>query len=242
MVRRPGTIDQLSPRLRRANWKSTVLDDGRPSSCFQLARRSDASFDADAMTALAQASNDSDRRMIHAALRFRSRRDRLERQLLQQVVAKAGSADKRIDRGSCRRLPGPPASSAVLGSDQRGDSRPAHSSKRHHIRDECGLATPLPGEAGAARSRRHRRDLARRGRLSVHTPRQRYGDGNRRRLATRGRRRPAAHRCADRDKPAVGNARSTVSGSGVPGSLRHLAAADRTLPAARGSHRLATWA
>lgn len=89
---RPGTIDQLITALALGRLgKSAALDDSKTFELFQLARRGDASFDADATTALARASTDSDRRMIHAGLRFRSRRDRLERQLLQQIVAGTGA-------------------------------------------------------------------------------------------------------------------------------------------------------
>jgi CHAT domain-containing protein/tetratricopeptide (TPR) repeat protein len=67
-------------------------DDETVFELFQLAKRGGASFDADALTALARGRTDDERRAIHEALRLRARRDELERQALQEVVNDAAVA------------------------------------------------------------------------------------------------------------------------------------------------------
>ena len=53
----------------------------------QLMGRTGASFDADALAALAQAKDELQRRTLQQGLRLRARRDRLERERIQKVVA-----------------------------------------------------------------------------------------------------------------------------------------------------------
>jgi hypothetical protein len=65
--------------------------DGADETVFalmQLANRQGSTFDADAQTLLAQASDEAQRRTIHQALRLQARRDQLERQELTKLAAR----------------------------------------------------------------------------------------------------------------------------------------------------------
>ncbi|MFN3584264.1 CHAT domain-containing protein [Phenylobacterium sp.] len=65
-----------------------------PETAFvliQLAGRTGPTFDADALTVLAQARDELQRRTIHQALRLTARRDRLERTAIQRVMARAAA-------------------------------------------------------------------------------------------------------------------------------------------------------
>ncbi len=106
---RPGPLDRLLVMAALAE-----IADLDPETGFvlaQLAGRTGASFDADALTVLAQASDELQRRTIHQALRLRARRDRLERIEVQRVLAAAtagtaskASAGERLRHAPERRL------------------------------------------------------------------------------------------------------------------------------------------
>jgi CHAT domain-containing protein len=89
---RSGTIDQLITALALEHTGTGALADADTAfRLFQLARRGNSSFDEDALTVLSRASSPESRRAIHEALRLRSRRDRLERQSIQDVVRQANT-------------------------------------------------------------------------------------------------------------------------------------------------------
>jgi CHAT domain-containing protein/tetratricopeptide (TPR) repeat protein len=87
---RPGLIDQLiatlalstaaDPSIRNAETIQTAF------GLSQLLSRRGATFDADAMAALASAADESQRASIHQALRLRARRDQAERADIQTVA------------------------------------------------------------------------------------------------------------------------------------------------------------
>jgi CHAT domain-containing protein len=90
---RPGLIDQLiatlalgaatDPALRNARTHQTAF------SLTQLLSRRGATFDADAMAALSAAADEGQRASIHQMLRLRARRDRSEREAVQEVARRA---------------------------------------------------------------------------------------------------------------------------------------------------------
>ncbi|MGA0605546.1 CHAT domain-containing protein [Phenylobacterium sp. VNQ135] len=84
---RPSAEDRL--RVEQALAQADALDAETVFILAQLAGRSGANFDADALTLLAQAHDELQRRTIHQALRLRARRDRLERTEIQRVMARA---------------------------------------------------------------------------------------------------------------------------------------------------------
>ncbi|HKR89309.1 MAG TPA: CHAT domain-containing protein [Phenylobacterium sp.] len=86
---RLSIIDQIlvALALSQADAARTPADADVAFSLFQLAGRTGASFDADALTALGQAKDELQRRTIHQALRLKARRDRLERQGVQRTTA-----------------------------------------------------------------------------------------------------------------------------------------------------------
>lgn len=71
--------------------EAEALDPETVFVLVQLSGRSGPHFDADALTVLAQARDELQRRTIHQALRLRARRDRLERTEIQRVMAKAAA-------------------------------------------------------------------------------------------------------------------------------------------------------
>lgn len=84
---RPDATDQVIARSALAD--PNRLDAETAFALFQIAARSGPSFDADALTALAKARTEAERRTIHQALRLRARRDRLERAQIQAIGALA---------------------------------------------------------------------------------------------------------------------------------------------------------
>ncbi len=87
---RPGTLDQITLELALGQIGQDSPDaDENAFELFQLEGRRGASFDYDALTVLARAHDDAERRSIHQGLRLRARRDRLEREQL-QLVAQRG--------------------------------------------------------------------------------------------------------------------------------------------------------
>lgn len=83
---RPEAADRVVLGLALA--EAGGADPETAFALFQLAARDGPSFDADALTVLGQARSEPQRRAIHQALRLRARRDRLEREQVQAVVAK----------------------------------------------------------------------------------------------------------------------------------------------------------
>lgn len=87
---RPGFVDQLIITLALgAEDKPGREGDEAAFALHQLAARQGGAFDADAMTALGQARDESARRTVHQALRLRARRNRLEREELQKMTERA---------------------------------------------------------------------------------------------------------------------------------------------------------
>lgn len=88
---RPGVVDQILILLglSQVDAGMTGADREAAFALFQLVGRIGPSFDADAQTRLGQARDRAERRSIHQALRLRARRDRLERQELAAVAARA---------------------------------------------------------------------------------------------------------------------------------------------------------
>ncbi|CAN7481957.1 CHAT domain-containing protein [Phenylobacterium sp. LjRoot225] len=81
-------IDQLliALALTQADSARTPAEADVVFNLFQLAGRTGASFDADALTALGQAHDELQRRTVHQALRLKARRDRLEREGVQKTA------------------------------------------------------------------------------------------------------------------------------------------------------------
>lgn len=88
---RPGAVDQLIIALALSGQATGPQGDDDAFALFQLAARRGPAFDADALTALAQAGDASQRRTVHQVLRLRARRDRFERQQLQAMAARASA-------------------------------------------------------------------------------------------------------------------------------------------------------
>ena len=84
---RPGPIEQLLTALALTQIEAADADDA--FALIQIGNRTGPGFDADALTALGAADGELQRRAVHEALRLRARRDRLERELVQQVAARA---------------------------------------------------------------------------------------------------------------------------------------------------------
>jgi CHAT domain-containing protein len=86
---RLDTIERLIVELSlsQANAARTPAQADVVFSLFQLAGRTGASFDADALAALGQAKDELQRRAVHQALRLQARRDRLERAGVQAATA-----------------------------------------------------------------------------------------------------------------------------------------------------------
>ena len=91
---RPGVSDRLLIAMAmtalQTQRKQGPDDPDVALSLFQLAARAGPSFDADALSVLAQARDPLQRRTVHEALRLRARRDRLEREQVADAVARAG--------------------------------------------------------------------------------------------------------------------------------------------------------
>lgn len=85
---RPGLVDQMLIALSLDGFQHSD-DMEAVFTLFQLAGRRGASFDADALSLLAQAKDPAQRRQIHQALRMRARRDRFERDQVRTTAAKA---------------------------------------------------------------------------------------------------------------------------------------------------------
>ena len=88
---RPGVIDQILILLGLSQVEATMSAEDREAAfaLFQLVGRIGPSFDADALTRLAQERDGAERRGVHQALRLRARRDRLEREALKAVAGRA---------------------------------------------------------------------------------------------------------------------------------------------------------
>ena len=86
---RLGAVDQIlvSLALSQAGAARTLAETEAVFSLFQLAGRSGPSFDADALAILSTAKDELQRRTLHQALRLRARRDRVEREQIQEVTA-----------------------------------------------------------------------------------------------------------------------------------------------------------
>ncbi len=84
---RPGAIDRMLIGLALTEAERLDADDA--FRLMQLAGRHGATGDADALSLLAQAGDTLQRREIHQALRLRARRDRFEREELQNAVQRA---------------------------------------------------------------------------------------------------------------------------------------------------------
>lgn len=86
---RLGAVDQLlvALALSQADAARTPAEADVVFALFQLAGRTGASFDADALAALGQAKDELQRRTVHQALRLQARRDRLEREGVQKTAA-----------------------------------------------------------------------------------------------------------------------------------------------------------
>lgn len=85
---RPGPIAQLLTALALTQIETADPDDA--FALIQVGNRIGPGFDADALTALGTAQGELQRRAVHEALRLRARRDRVERELIQQVAERAG--------------------------------------------------------------------------------------------------------------------------------------------------------
>lgn len=90
---RPGAFDQtlIALALTQAGAAQDRTTADTTFGLFQLAGRAGPSFDADALTALGQAPTETARRTTHQALRLRARRDRLVREQIQAVMARAAA-------------------------------------------------------------------------------------------------------------------------------------------------------
>lgn len=84
---RPSAIEQLLTALALTQIETTDPDDA--FALIQIGNRIGPGFDADALTALGASKGELQRRAVHEALRLRARRDRLERELVQQVAERA---------------------------------------------------------------------------------------------------------------------------------------------------------
>lgn len=84
-LERLGTIDRIvvGLALTQADAARTPAEADVVFNLVQLAARTGASFDADALTALGQTHDELQRRTVHQALRLKARRDRLEREGVQ---------------------------------------------------------------------------------------------------------------------------------------------------------------
>ncbi len=84
---RPTPIGQLLTALALTQIEKADADDA--FALIQIGNRVGPDFDADALTALGAADGELQRRAVHEALRLRARRDRLEREMVQQVAQRA---------------------------------------------------------------------------------------------------------------------------------------------------------
>jgi CHAT domain-containing protein len=87
--RRPGAVEQVLIAVALTQAGAPKADPDINFALYQLAARSGRSFDADALTALAQAKTTLERRAIHQALRLRARRDRFEREQIEAMANRA---------------------------------------------------------------------------------------------------------------------------------------------------------
>jgi len=96
---RPNPIDKVMIALALSGAGADGPDRGDTAfALFQLGGRYGPTFDADALTALGQARTLAGRQTVHQALRFRAKRDRLERAAIQAAVYRpASTGPARVD-------------------------------------------------------------------------------------------------------------------------------------------------
>jgi len=84
---RSGPLDSILLALALSGARADGKDGGDLAfALFQLSGRLGSTFDSDALTALAAARTEEDRATIHQALRYRARRDRIERAALRSSL------------------------------------------------------------------------------------------------------------------------------------------------------------
>lgn len=84
---RPEPLEILATGLALTQIESADANDA--FALMQIGARAGPRFDADALTALGSAPDELTRRAVHEALRLRARRDRLEREMIQQITMRA---------------------------------------------------------------------------------------------------------------------------------------------------------